>query len=446
MKKHMKKNTTYRSDLFSTFLNQIWRVFSGPLMLLSIPFFLTPEVQGFWYTFISLATLSVLADLGFSNIILQFSAHEFAFLRFREDRTLVGDAYHLYKLSDFFLFSIRWLVKIILFIFPLIIIGGYFFISYYTPTDITISGWVSAWIIYSFASAFVFVNSILLSFFEGLNLVGKVQQLRFQIAVVATLAMFLGLVLHLDLFALAASNIVSSICGIVLIFKNFRNLICQFIRIETHEIYNWWPEFSSLIWRYALSWGSGFLVFQLFTPMTFYFHGPVAAGKIGISIAMWTAGFNIAISWITAITPKMNMLIAEKNWKHLDSIFLKSLIKSVGTMVVGGSIFFTLEYWLYSDVSFFHRIIEPKGMIILFIAWLIQVVINAMAIYLRAHKKEPLVYVSCLNAVIVIIGTLICGKFLNEAYLFGGFFFGSLIQCPLVYFIFCRFRNEHRGV
>ena len=55
------------------------------------------------------------------------------------------------------------------------------------------------------------------------------------------------------------------------------------------------------------------MVFQLFTPMTFYFHGPVAAGKIGISIAMWTAGFNIAISWITAITPKMNMLIAEKN-------------------------------------------------------------------------------------------------------------------------------------
>ena len=442
----MKKNTAYRKDLFSTFLNQIWRVFSGPLILLSIPFFLTPEVQGFWYTFISLAALSVLADLGFSNIILQFSAHEFAFLRFREDMTLEGEVYHLYKLSDFFLFSIRWLVKVILFIFPLIIIGGYFFIAYHTPSDITISRWVLAWIVYAFASAFVFVNSILLSFFEGLNLVGKVQQLRFQIAVVTTITMFLGLILHFDLFALAASNIVSAFFGMMLIFKNFKKLIRQFINIEPHERYNWWPEFFPLICRYAISWGSGFLVFQLFTPMTFYFHGPVAAGKIGISIAMWTAGFNIAISWITAITPKMNMLIAEKKWEYLDSIFRNGLIKSIGTMMIGGILFFTLEYCLYFDISFFHRIIEPAGMLILFTAWLLQVGINAMAIYLRAHKKEPLVYISCFNAVIVVIGTFVCGKFLDEAYLFGGFFLGSLIQCPLVYLIFCRFRKEHRSV
>lgn len=102
MNKYMRQPTTYHKDLFSTFLNQIWRIFSGPLILLSIPFFLTPEVQGFWYTFISLAALSVLADLGFSNIILQFSAHEFAFLRFKANMTLEGDTYHLCKLSDFF--------------------------------------------------------------------------------------------------------------------------------------------------------------------------------------------------------------------------------------------------------------------------------------------------------------------------------------------------------
>ena len=72
--------------------------FFWPLILLSIPFFLTPEVQGFWYTFISLAALSVLADLGFSNIILQFSAHEFAFLRFKANMTLEGDTYHLLQI------------------------------------------------------------------------------------------------------------------------------------------------------------------------------------------------------------------------------------------------------------------------------------------------------------------------------------------------------------
>lgn len=72
-------------DLLNTALSQIYRLLSGPMMLLFIPLFLTQEEQGYWYTFTSLAALVIFADLGFSNIILQFAAHEFAFLRFKND-------------------------------------------------------------------------------------------------------------------------------------------------------------------------------------------------------------------------------------------------------------------------------------------------------------------------------------------------------------------------
>ena len=439
----MNKLTNYHKDLLSTFLNQLWRIISGPLILLSIPFFLTPETQGFWYTFISLAALSTLADLGFSNIVLQFSAHEFAFLHFKPNMTIEGNPEHFFKLADFFHFSIKWLLKVVLVVFPLIIVGGYFFISSKTPDDTIVPGWKLAWVIYSFFSAFVFMNSVLLSFFEGCNLVGKVQKIRFLISVVTTVTMFVGLVIHLGLFALVASCIASTAAGTFFIIKYFRNTIHQFISIEPHKVYNWWPEFYPLIWRYAISWGSGFLVFQLFTPMTFYFHGPVAAGKIGISIAMWTAGYNISISWITAITPKMNMMIAEKKWTALDQIFKDGFFKSMGTMAAGGIAFFLIAFIFYSKFSFFQRIMDPKGMFILFIAWLLQVAINAMAIYLRAHKKEPLVRISCINAVVVVTGTFICAKYLSESYLFGGFLLGSMIQLSVVYMIFCQFRKAH---
>lgn len=439
----MNQVSKYHKDLVSTFLNQIWRVFSGPLMLFCIPYFLTPEIQGYWYTFISLAALSVLADLGFSNIVLQFSAHEFAFLRFNENNQLEGDKEHFLRLADFFHFSLRWLLKIVLIAFPLIMIGGYAFLSYKTQPDKFISGWQEAWFLYSFFSAFVFMNAIILSFFEGCNLVGKVQKLRFQIAVLTTLSMLVGLILHLELFALALSNVVSSLAGIFFIIKNFKTTILQFLRVEKHDVYDWWPEFSNLIWRYAISWGSGFLVFQLFTPMTFYFYGPIAAGKIGISIAMWTAGFNIAISWITAITPRMNILIAEKDWIALDELFHKGLIKSFCTMFCGGTLFFLSELVFYNKVSFFKRILEPKGMGILFFAWLIQIITNAFAVYLRAHKKEPLVKISCFNALVVAIGTFICCKLFDESFLFCGFLLGSLIQCPIVYLIFRDFKKRH---
>jgi hypothetical protein len=82
--------TIFSYDFRHTALNQIWRLFSGPALLILIPLYLTAEVQGYWYTFISLAALAVFADMGFSTILLQFSAHEFAHLKFNSDKTIFG--------------------------------------------------------------------------------------------------------------------------------------------------------------------------------------------------------------------------------------------------------------------------------------------------------------------------------------------------------------------
>lgn len=435
-------NSSYKADLFSTFLNQCWRVFSGPVLLLFIPLFLTPMEQGYWYTFISVAAFSVLADLGFSNIVLQFAAHEFAFLHFEEMGTVTGDSLHLWKLVSFFRFSIKWLTRIIFIVFPLIVIGGFYFLST-RQSDAENVSWCIPWIIYSTVTAFVFFNSTMLSFFEGCNSVGKIQKIRFKISIVTSLSMLVGLVVHGGLYALPVSAILASLAGFYFTWNNYKLFIRQLWTLSQEHFYNWWPEFSALIWRYAISWGSGFFVFQLFTPLVFYFKGPVEAGKIGISIAMWTAGYNIAISWIIAITPKLNMLIAEKSWYKLDSIFFNSLRRAIATMVAGGITFFIIEYLLYDYFFFFHRIMSPIGMLILFCSWLLQVGVNAVAIYLRAHKKEPLVVVSVLNAFIVLVGTFLCVKYLNSNYIFVGFLLGSVFQSLAVYRIFRRYQSQH---
>ena len=61
-------------DIFFSGANQAWKLVSGPFVLLFIPLFLTPEHQGFWFTFISVSALSIFAELGFNNIIMQFSS------------------------------------------------------------------------------------------------------------------------------------------------------------------------------------------------------------------------------------------------------------------------------------------------------------------------------------------------------------------------------------
>ncbi|WP_235777316.1 hypothetical protein [Pseudomonas piscis] len=82
----MNLKSLFDKDFRQTAINQVWKLFSGPLLLVLLPIYLTPEAQGYWYTFVSLAALAVFADMGFSAILLLFSAHEFANLEFREDK------------------------------------------------------------------------------------------------------------------------------------------------------------------------------------------------------------------------------------------------------------------------------------------------------------------------------------------------------------------------
>ena len=153
----------FNKDLLYTLLNQLWRIISGPLILLFIPLYLTPMEQGYWYTFISIGALGLFADLGFSNIVLIFASHEFAHLSFTEDKKFIGNEEHLQRLATFFRFSVRWILRAVLIVFPLIMIGGYFFLLNKQTVDIV---WIQPWILYAFASSITFVYSSFLFFFD----------------------------------------------------------------------------------------------------------------------------------------------------------------------------------------------------------------------------------------------------------------------------------------
>lgn len=440
--KEIKLLDTYRQDVKATLMNQIYRVFAGPVLLLFIPIYLNTIEQGYWYTFTSLAALAVFADLGFTNIILQFAAHEFAFLRFNENGTINGDAEHLGKLSSFFLFSLKWLVKIVMIVFPIIIFGGYCFLSSKNEHI----NWEGAWIIYSVSSAFTFVNSIILSFFEGCNSVRKVQSIRLILAICNSLCSIFSLYIGLNLYALALSLLLSSIVGQYLIFNNFRIVISQLLNCAKEYYYDWKPQFIALIWRYAISWCSGYLILQTYTPIAFHFYGPEFAGKVGISMAMWTAGFSISTSWLTAVTPRMNMLIAERKWKELDVVFGKSVRKAMFTMVCGGVAFLLVDFIFQNDIKLLKRIVSIDGMIILFLCWLKQLYVNSVAIYLRSHKKEPMVKLSVVSAIYISVSTLLCAMHLKEDFLFLGLLSAGIFGIPYTLYLLKKERKLHYDI
>ena len=431
----------FNKDMLYTILNQLWRVVAGPMLLLCIPWFLTAVEQGYWYTFTSIAALAVFADLGFSNIVLQFTAHEFARLSFDEAGKIQGDEKSLWRLASFLRFCIRWLSKVIGIVFPLIVIGGWMFLST-KENDIM---WQGAWFVYASMSAVALFNAAMLSFFEGCNSVALAQRIRMIIAMVNSGIIIMSLVCHAGLWALALGMTLSSVVGFFMLWRRFHGCVGQLWSLSSGEIYNWWPEFSRLIWRYAISWCSGYFIFQLFVPLAFKSFGPEYAGMVGMSIAAWTAGFNIASSWLTSVVPRINVLIELRRWQELDKLFNTRMLCVMGTMILGG-LGYGLIYLLFGDFWLFRRLLPIESMGLLFACWLCQSWVNTIAVYLRGHKEEPLMALSAVSAVYVAVTTYLCAMYLPKEWLFAGFFSSYIWGIPVVYMIYRRYKQDHRKI
>ncbi len=421
--------------VFFTGLNQLWKLASGLVSMILIPLFLTKEAQGYWFTIVSLAALVMLADLGFSSIITQFAAHEFAFLRI-DDREITGSEQHLNRLASFFVFSAKWAAGILLIAFPVISVIGFLILSQKEGTV----QWLMPWAVYLSGAGLTFFNNSLLCFFEGCNLVGPIQRIRIAISIVTFVLMWLGLVFRLSLHALSLSLLLSAFIGTCIIWKGFGHFIRSFFDISKHFAYSWKEKFVTLQWRYAISWASGYFIFQMYTPVMFHYYGPVEAGRVGLSIVLWTAVFSISNSWIYAIIPKLNMLISHKNWNQLDDLFYKRLLLACMTYVTGALSVFVLVAFFRGKWEIINRLADNTTLLFLGIGWFLQIVVNSLAVYLRSHKREPLAVPSFVSAVYIVITTILCAYYLPPHYFFLGYISSYIWGMPWILFIF--FKNK----
>lgn len=428
-------------DIIATFVNQAWRLISGPLMLLLIPLYLTEEQQGYWYLFGSIAALSTFADLGFSNIILQFSAHEYASLKIGNEGLLEGQPENIKKMGSFLRFVIRWLSTICAIVYPIIFIVGIYFLV----RDKVLSIYIVPWIIYSIGSLINFFNNSVLSFIEGMDQISKIQKSRLIVAIINSVVVISSLLLHLNIFALALGMILSASFMFVTIFKTFGKILKQLWMESTDFIYPWKKEILPLFKKYVLSFASGYFLFQIYTPLMHYFHGPVYSGKIGISMSLVSSMFSFSTIFVYTITPRINMLIEKKDWYELDKLFTKRLLFSAISYLIIANCFFVF-ITLFIKIPLINKIVNRflpwQGLLILISAYFIQVFINSWAVYLRGHKIEPYWYTSLASAIWVFVISIIIGKFLSPDYFFLGLLSSYIWSTPWSYIIYKKNKKE----
>jgi hypothetical protein len=413
-------------DLIFMGLNQIWTLLSGPILLILIPTYLTAEVQGYWFTFSSFSALTAFADLGFFSLILQFAAHEFAHLHFDSKNNIEGEEEHLRKLASLFRFMVKWIVIMGLGVYPFIFLFGFSVLSSQT----TLIQWIFPYSLYIISIFLDFPLNNILYFTEGCNSVANIQRIRLITSFIYFVSEIVLLLLGFGLFALSIPLIFKTIIGYVLVFIKYRPFYSKLYHSPISSSFDWKKEILPLLLKYAISFGSGYLIFSIYNPIMFTTKGAIEAGKIGLTLTLFMGLLTISSVWLNAVGPQINIHVALKQWKELDQLFFKRLILSLATFLLG-SLAFTILLIIFRDrFEILSRFSNITTIIIVCVSFITQVLINGLAIYLRAHKQEPLVIPSLISAIYCLITTLLCAHYLSVDWFMLGFVTSYLWGLP----------------
>ncbi|SOE51527.1 Membrane protein involved in the export of O-antigen and teichoic acid [Fibrobacter sp. UWT3] len=408
---------------------------------------LSPEEQGFYYTFGSIVALQVFFELGLTGVITQFVAHEASHLKLNPEYIMEGEEKYRSRLSSLLKFCAKWYLIVAILVFVALGVFGSFFFSKYSAEHRNIE-WLLPWLLLAVGTAFNLLLSPITAFLEGLGKVKEVAQLRFVQQVMHPIVVWGGLSIGGKLFVSGADAFVRVfVVAVIIVRSPFFKILKNIWNDYKSEKVLYMKEIFPYQWRIALSWVSGYFIFQLFNPVLFATEGAKIAGQMGMTLAALNGLQALTQSWINTKVPRLSGFIAQKDYENLDLLFGKTMKQM---MLVGTSclISFVIVMYVIQKIDFmlFEIHIGDRFLPILplsLMAWAIWTMfpINCWATYLRCHKKEPLL----LNSIVV--GILCCVSTITFGNLYG--VYGITIAFALLRFVSlawvnCIYRHKKR--
>lgn len=436
--------------VFFTSFSNITGAFGSVISVILVIKYLSGVEQGFYYTFGSIVAIQVFFELGLNGIITQYVAHEVSHLKWGADNSLEGDQKYLSRLSSILHFSIKWyLIFSLVLIITLIIIGLIFF-SRYNLSDESVS-WVIPWILLATATSINLLVSPVVAFIQGLGKVKEIAKIQFFQQLFRLCLVWVGLVAGAKLYVLGSGSLIAAFTIIILVTLKYCRVLKGIWFIPITESVHYRTEIFPYQWKIALSWISGYLIFQLFNPVLFATEGAVVAGQMGITLAALNGILSFSFAWMTTKVPMFSGLIAQKEYDLLDQIFNKTLIQSsiinFASLFALGLVIFSIRYFnIKIDGKLLgNRFLAYWPMIFMMIPVLLNHIVGSWATYLRCHKREPFLINSITGGVLCLLSTLILGHYSGVQGVTSGYLIISILMFPWSYYIFKTKKSEWHG-
>lgn len=418
----------------------------GAVTVFFIAAFLDKNEQGFYYTFGSILALQIFFELGLGGIIIQYVAHEAAHLS-RNGKIVNGSEFHISRISSLFKLFIRWYGIISIIFFVAVLFGGICFFKDDSNGTYNTVSWMYPWIILSTASAVNLLLSPLIAFIEGIGDVKAVAKMRFYIQCLTIFAVWTTLVLGGKLYASAVAAVINLIIIIYFIFHNYKALISQLWKHNVTQAISYKNEIFPYQWRIALSWISGYFIFQLFNPVLFKFCGPAVAGQMGMTLTALNGILSLTLNWTTTKVPLWSGYISLQRYDDLDDSYRSNLRNSSYVCLGALTLFWVfLSLLEILNIPLYLRFLPIWLSVILGCTIFFNNIINMWATYLRCHKKEPFMIQAIIVGLCCACSTIILGKYFGvDGVVIGYTLIVIFISLPLSYYIFKTKRKEYHG-
>lgn len=395
------------SHVFATLVLRSWGLVAGLCTMILVPYCLTREEQGFYFTFSSLISIQFFFDLGLNHVLSLIVSHDVALLKHSTDDIQRRNIQS--RLISIRVQAGRW-YKVLSTVFAISVfsVGFLFFAgrNSFVPVD-----WFGPWVVLCISSALNLYVSPQMAICEGFGQVDRVAALRLYQSILGNIVMWGGFLFGNRLWGLIVIPTVGAVFGFWWIKKNppeklfglqpIRDLL---IDSSTNSVI-WRRDVFPLQWRIGLSWISGYFIFQLFNPVVFAVHGSEIAGRVGLALAACTAILGIGMSWVNASSVMMSSAIAREDRGALKGIFRKVAIRSaLFTGAAALALVIVCFIGERCEYSWTVRIVDWQTFGAMGVATLVNCTVGSMAIFMRCHKEEPMVTVSVVMAFLTAAG------------------------------------------
>lgn len=408
-----------------------------------IAHYLSSAEQGYYYTLLSLVSLQIVFELGFSFVVQQLAAHECVHLELREDGRVLGDGVAHARLASALRLTVRWYTVAAIVMGLLLAPMGWLFFARHAVPGAPHVNWQGPWL------ATVAVSIVGLwcvpyySFIEGCGHVRAVAALQLRQSVAYALLAWTAMVLHHGLFAPALVIVGQVGIGLHFLFGH-RRLLFGLLRHRAGEsAIHWRSEVWPFQWRIAVSWMCSYFTVQILIPILFALRGPVEAGQVGMSLSITGYMSVLALAWTSTKATPFGFLIARGEFEQLARTFRRAVAQSMTAFAaIAGCAQIAVAVLPFTAPLLAARMVPAWLFALLIVGAAANHLTQNLAILLRSFKQEPFLGQSLMVAALTLgLAAAVVPRSGEMGAAFSYLLATGAVGLPLAYIIYRRERR-----